>query len=275
MDAPPVLTPERIDAMLSIMAEVCLETVVEAGQRQKAAEDDEAFDRCGRTLQRACRNLRQTIAMKQRHDREQDRKAEDGRKLAEASRKQAERARDEAVAHKQARVQRHFERLLWDEYEDDDAQERFEDLDERLDDLADEHDFLDTPTEALIQRLADEIGLGEEPADDPPEPPPAPKPAAPSHVAPGQDRKTPQASSSNRGGRREGAEGAEISASSAQSSAISAVESDGSAAGAPPICETPPPDPLPGPPPDPLPEPYIPPWEKLRPGQRMPGGTGW
>ncbi|HEY0647334.1 hypothetical protein, partial [Phenylobacterium sp.] len=70
MTAPPVLTAERIDAMLSVMAEVCLESVVEAGQRQKAAEDFEAFERSGRTLQRACRNLRQTIAMKQRFDRE-------------------------------------------------------------------------------------------------------------------------------------------------------------------------------------------------------------
>ena len=76
MEAPPVLTPERIDAMLSIMAEVCLESVVGAGQRQKAAADFEDFERCGRSLQRACRNLRQTIAMKQRHDREQERRAE-------------------------------------------------------------------------------------------------------------------------------------------------------------------------------------------------------
>jgi hypothetical protein len=39
-----VLIAERIDAVLSVMAEVCLESVVEAGQRQKAAEDFEAFE---------------------------------------------------------------------------------------------------------------------------------------------------------------------------------------------------------------------------------------
>ena len=83
--------------MLSIMAEVCLEGVVEAGQRQKAAEDFEAFERGGRTLQWACRNLRQTIAMKQRHDREQERQADDGRKRAEVARKDAQRAHAEAV----------------------------------------------------------------------------------------------------------------------------------------------------------------------------------
>ena len=179
MHAPPVLTAERIDAMLSIMAEVCLEAVVDAGQRQKAADDVEAFERGGRTLQRACRNLRQTIAMKQRHDREEARKADDGRRLAEADRKQAERSHEAAVAHKQARVQRHFERVLWDEYEDDDAQERFDDLDARLDELAEEPGFLDIPAETLIQRLAEEIGLGDAETEPPPrEPSPPTQPRA-------------------------------------------------------------------------------------------------
>lgn len=42
---------------------------------------------------------------------------------------------------------------------------------------------------------------------------------------------------------------------------------------APPELEPPPPEP---PPPEPPPEePYIPPWERLRPGQRFPGGSGW
>ena len=113
MDAPPVLTPERIDAMLSIMAEVCLDSVVEAGQRQKTADDLEAFDRGGRTLQRACRNLRQTIAMKQRHDREQERKAEDVRRVAQDVRKDAERVREEAITLRRAQVRRHFDRVLW------------------------------------------------------------------------------------------------------------------------------------------------------------------
>jgi len=272
MDAPPVLTPERIDAMLSIMAEVCLESVVESGQRQKSAEDIEAFERGGRTLQRACRNLRQTIAMKQRHDREQDRKAEDGRRLAQDARKEIQRARNEATTIRRAQVRRHFDRVLWDEYEPDDVEDMLDVVHARLGDMVLDDDFLEAPIETLIQRLAEEIGVGQAPADDPPDPPPAgappPKPAGP-HAAPGQGRETPQASSSNRRGRRDGAERAEISASSAKTSAISAVESDGSAAAPPPAA------PQPDPPPDPPPEPYVPPWERLGPGQRMPGGSGW
>jgi len=255
MDAPPVLTPERIDAMLSIMAEVCLEAVVEAGQRQKTADDPEAFERSGRTLQRACRNLRQTIAMKQRHDREQDRKAEDGRRLVVAEREDAERGRRDAVARKRAAVRAHFDRVLWDEYEQDEALRLFDEVEDRLGDLAHDPDFLETSTPALIRRLADEIAetakAAEADAADHPPPPPPP-------------------ASSTRTGCEDGAERAEPAESSAPS-AISAVEADGAAAegliGEPPAAEPPPPDPPP--------EPYIPPWERLRPGQIMPGGSGW
>ncbi|HEY0647614.1 hypothetical protein, partial [Phenylobacterium sp.] len=158
--APPVLTAERIDAMLSVMAEVCLESVVEAGRRQKAAEDFEAFERSGRTLQRACRNLRQTIAMKQRFDREEARKA------AESARRGAEQAREVAVARRRARVQAHFSQVLWNEYEGEDAEGLFDDVGMRLRDLSFDDDFLETPVETLIQRLSDEIGLGEDPEAD-------------------------------------------------------------------------------------------------------------
>jgi len=239
MQAPPVLTAERIDAMLSVMAEVCLESVVEAGQRQKTAADFEAFERCGRSLQRACRNLRQTIAMKQRHDREEAHKADAARQRVETDRKDADRRRRYAVGRKRAAVQAHFDRILWDEYEQDDALQLGDDVEDRLADLAEDPDFLETPVETLIQRLADDIGLGAEPeaaaADAPPPPPvdppaPAAAPAGPPPELP-PDPEPPDV-----------------------------------------LAEAPPDPP---PPPEPPPEPYIPPWERLAPGQRMPGGSGW
>ena len=242
--APPVLTPERIDAMLSIMAEVCLEAVVEAGQRQKTAEEAEAFERAGRALQGACRNLRQTIALKQRFDREQARKADDARRAEDAARAEAECRRLTATTRQQIRVRRHFERVLWNEYEEDEAQALFNDLDDRLGDLAEEPDFLDTPAETLIQRLADAIGLDDKPEDDPPAaepaaiPPPSPPPpvlAPPVIAAPPEPDQEPDPPE--------------------------------------PCADASPPEP---PPPELPPEPpYIPPWEHLRPGQYFPGGTGW
>jgi len=246
MQAPPVLTAERIDAMLSIMAEVCLESLVESGQRQKSAEDIEAFERGGRTLQRACRNLRQTIAMKQRHDREQDRKADDGRRVAQDARKEIQRARNEAATIRRAQVRRHFDRVLWDEYEPDDVEDMLDVVHARLGDMVLDDDFLEAPLETLIQRLAEEIGLGEAPADDPSDPPPL-KTARPRD---GGDPSRPSA----------GALEPPHGSPPARGRAEDGPQPDGPAA---------------APPPDPPPEPYIPPWEQLRPGQRMPGSSGW
>ena len=247
MTAPPVLTAERIDAMLSIMAEVCLESVVEAGQRQKAAEDFEAFERAGRTLQRACRNLRQTIALKQRFDREEARKADDARKMADVARVEADRERRSAVTRQETRVRRHFERVLWDEYDDDEAQALFDDMDERLGDLLDEPDFLDTPAETLIRRLADQLGLAQ--TRKPRKPPAKAKPAA-----------------------------KPVSVKSRTAPPTAAAPPESPEAPEPPESSEPP-EPAqavpPEPPPEPWPEPYIPPWERLRPGECMPGGTGW
>jgi hypothetical protein len=260
MSAPAVLTAERIDAMLSVMAEVCFESMVEAGQRQKAAEDLEAFDRGGRALQRACRNLRQTIAMKQRHDREAARTADAARRAAESAREADRREHRRAVERRSAQVRRHFERVLWDEYETDEALELFDEVDARLADLADAPDFLATPPEILIRRLADDVGVGEPraPAEAvPPRPapgaiaPPAPRaaPAARPAAAPARATPPPQPPQ---------AEAAQPEPLQPQ----------------PPPPQAPPPQPPPPEPPDP--PPYVPPWEKLRPGQVMPGGgTGW
>jgi hypothetical protein len=247
MEAPPVLTPERIDFMLSMMAEVCLESVVDAGQRQKTADDFESFERCGRSLQRACRNLRQTIALKQRFDREEARKAEDTRRVAQDIRKDAERARSDAVTAKRAQVRRHFDRVLWNEYEPEDVEDLLDDLELRLRNMIHEDDFLETPVETLVQRLSDEIGVNDT-ADEPT----APEPSPPCGERVGS-----------------GGVGSELQGSHPHPRPLPARgrgEADG-----PPDASVPPPDP----PPDPPLEPYVPPWERLGPGQRLPGGSGW
>ena len=259
MSPPPVLTPERIDAMLSIMAEVCLGSVVEAGQRQKAAPDDEAFERSGRALNQACRNLRQTIALKQRFDREETAKAREAHAAAEADRKAAERDRHVKVELKRKRVRHHVHGLVWDEYDDEEAEALCEDVDQRLSDLAHEDDFLDTPIEDLITRLADDIGLNDEP-----EPEPEPAEAAPANEPSPPEEPSPPC------GERVGS--GDVSS-----------EPEGSHPQPRPLAARGRADPVPEPavaqaapprPPDP-PQPYIPPWERLRPGQRMPGGSGW
>ena len=160
--APAVLTPERIDAMLAAVAEVCMEGVTEAGVWIKAAADVEAFERASRALQTHCRNLRQTIAMKQRFDREQiTAKAEAGR-AAEEDRKEVAKSHKAAVGRHYWRARSHLSELVWNEYEEDDAQEVFNDLDQCLSELSKEDPdaFLQTPFEALIARFSEDFSIG-------------------------------------------------------------------------------------------------------------------
>ena len=245
--APPVLTPERIDAMLSRTAEVCMEAIDESEVRLKAAADEEAFERCGRTLSTACRNLRQTIAMKQRFDREQAGLAAERRRQAEDEREAAEGASRAAVIERRYRVLRHFERLLWNEYESDDAQETFDELDGRLAELSEADDFVATPIETLIARLTEEFELrtAGETTDVPA-----------SHSA--EEAAPPPGDST--------AEIAEVRRDACEAptaprvSAISAVQDDLS--------------PEPEPPPRPPDPPYLPPWER-NPHASIRGGSGW
>ena len=224
--------------------------VTEAGARLHAAEDMADFERAGRTLQTACRNLRQTIAMKQRFDRERAAQAAERRRGDEAERLEGERARDLALGRHRKRVRGHFERVLWTEYEDDDAQEMFAEVDERLFELSDDAAFLETPVETLIARLTEECGVGvhaDAPHEDTAEE--APDDAAPEDAA------------------------AEPIPPPSGEAAAQPTEAGLYDSSPDPVAEAAPPEPEPPPrPPDP--PPYIPPWEQLRPGQIMRGGGG-
>jgi hypothetical protein len=175
-DSPPILTPERIDAMLAAVAEVCMEGVAEAQVWLKAAEDVEAFERASRALQTHCRNLRQTIAMKQRFDREQAALKAGASRAAEAERKEIAKARKSAVSGLYWRARTHLGEMVWNEYEENHAEEIFTDLDQCLSELSTEDPdaFLATPFEDLIDRFSEEFGLGEFNPD--PKPPPEPEP---------------------------------------------------------------------------------------------------
>jgi len=265
LPAPAVLTPERIDAMLSRTAEICMAGVEEAGERLRGAEDIEGFERAGRTLQALGRNLRQTIALKQRFDREQAGIAAAQRREAEDLRRDAQRAQRAAVDLHRMRVRRHFERVLWDEYEDDDAQEIFEDLDDRLGQFADDEAFVDTPIETLIARLTDEFVAAA--AEDESSGDESPGDESPRRVAPGTAAATPPPSMADEASGPD--EDVPIGGRAVESIPRQQLDSE-----PPPDLVRPDPRP-PDSPPDPLPEPYIPPWDRVPPGAAMRGGSGW
>lgn len=235
--------------MLSRTAEICMAGVEDAGERLAAAPDIESFERAGRALQGIGRSLRQTLALKQRFDREQVIVEQARRRMADLAVEDAERAHRGAVTRRLTDVQRHFERTLWDEYEDDEAQERFEIMDAELCDLMEEEAFVDTPVETLIARLSAAVEAASLAA------------AAEVHAAPAPPVVTP----------------ADEPREQRPPAALSPPAQPAPRADPPVVDVTPPgpPDPPPEAPPDPPPEPYVPPWERLAAGHSLGGGTGW
>ena len=195
---PPPLTPEHIDSLFALLADAGAVGLRKVSARMEAAETDEAVERMCRSLQTVGRYVRQTLALKQRFDREQRQVAAEQRREAEDELKKTQRVRDLAVGRRRTQVREHFEGVLWDEYESDEAEELLDGVDHQLDDLvADDPDFLDIPVETLIARLSDKLGLldkddapqdepeDEEARDEPPEAtaPPAPVAGEPTFEA--------------------------------------------------------------------------------------------
>ena len=161
--APPVFTPERMDAVFSLMAETGVVGLQKVGARLEAAETDEAVERQTRALQTVGRYLRQTIALKLRFDREQAEAEARRRQVAETERQDAKQVRDAAVAKRREQVRSRFRDLLWDEYEHDDACEMLDGAGYRFDTLAeDDPEFLDIPLETLVAQIADHLGMNED-----------------------------------------------------------------------------------------------------------------
>lgn len=143
--------------MLSAAAEIALAHLEQAGVWSRAADNIEAFERAGRALQTAGRNLRQTIALKQRFDRDELGLVPERRREAEVARKQALRDRAEAAEDHRFKVLQHFEQVLWREYEPCDWEPVYDCLNDRLEELGDGDDVLATSVEDLVARFRDEF----------------------------------------------------------------------------------------------------------------------
>ena len=235
-DFPPVLTPERIDAMLSGLAEVCFAGVVAAGDRMQAAVAPEPFACVARALQSLSRNLRQTIAMKHRFDKHQAQVAVVAAETARVAQAATAEAAQKALRRHSDHVRDRLGDLIWDEHEDDEAEALYEEVDAHLDFLIkrDPEGFRQTGLDDLVAQVSETYRIGAfrtepKPEPKPPYPPPKPRPKPRSASAP-MVIATPAA-----------------------------------------VIE---PEPWPEPPGEPWPEPYIPPWEKLKPGHSWPGSSG-
>ncbi|MBL8771506.1 MAG: hypothetical protein JNK30_09000 [Phenylobacterium sp.] len=129
-------------------------------------QDIEGFERCGRTANAFARTVGQVVLLKQRFDREQAEAAAGARREAEAAEVRARKADEAAREHHRKRVDNRLARLVWGRFGQVEALDVWEDLEPRLAELAHDDDFLATPVEALVQRLADEFDLHDQPDGD-------------------------------------------------------------------------------------------------------------
>jgi hypothetical protein len=123
-----------------------------------------------RSYRGCARSYRQTLAMKLRLKQallQADRAAAaELRKEVEARREAAERERRDAVEAHHMAVRVHFERLLWDEYEEPEAEDLLTEIDGCLLAFAEVPGFLETPVPTLIQRLERKLRQGQQAARD-------------------------------------------------------------------------------------------------------------
>jgi len=116
------------------------------------------------SFHRIARSVRQTAALRLKIAAEAARSGREA--AAEGVERQAAR-----VAGRKAQVRAQVQRLIWREHEapDDETlrEETTEDLDALLEIEVQDEAFLDTAPEALVARLAEQLGLAEEGADAP------------------------------------------------------------------------------------------------------------
>ncbi|MDB5443035.1 MAG: hypothetical protein JWP73_1411, partial [Phenylobacterium sp.] len=141
---------ERHGRLLARFAEQAASLAEDLQACALSAETPEQKQALSLAFHRMGRALRQTLALEAKLRR-------DARREARLETDRADEITARRVAARKARVRGAVEALIWDEVEDDEQLDVFKLLDERLEseDLADP----DEPVEALIQRVAKEIGL--------------------------------------------------------------------------------------------------------------------
>jgi len=145
---------DQQDRALARLLELGLAAAEKVQARLMATEDDALLGDLSLALNRASRNVRQTIALQMRAAR--DRRA-DAREV-EAEVRQGDEVR--RSRHKTL-VKTAVERLIWDEHErtDDEAERLVDLLDERVEEDALHEDFHAQPVAAHVARLCAELGV--------------------------------------------------------------------------------------------------------------------
>jgi hypothetical protein len=163
-----MFAPDEISAEDAILAELAQLGLVLARdlQARALAADDAAAVTLALGFHRISRTVRQSLALMARLQRER-------RMEAAAERAEAVRAAEPKVMAKRNELRAAVRRLAYEEFEKSDAEEVIDDLFERIEeDIAEDLPALvATPAHIYVQRLRQDLGLGEQPAEaEPPEP---------------------------------------------------------------------------------------------------------
>ena len=153
---------DRREQILGEVAEGLHAVFKETQRRAMEAEDNDEFIRLSGSLHKIARGLRQSLALHARFERDRREGLEGTPAPAEAAPLDPRR---QAIQKRRRFIARGVERCVWTEYDRDDEDEEhtavslLRDLDDRLDDLAEDDAFLDADADALIAEFCREIGV--------------------------------------------------------------------------------------------------------------------
>ena len=152
---------ERHARVLAELAELCLASARDLAAKQLATEDPTETAVLASALHKVGRSARQCLALEARLVR-------DAQRALREDRDDAAKQRTVQTKVRRAKVRGALNQLVWDEYEDDEAEALELVISGRLDaeELADS--FTTEPLDAQVERIRKSIGLGK------PEPPPEP-----------------------------------------------------------------------------------------------------
>ena len=157
MDAPSDMT-ERHARILQMLAERGAELACKLQEQAMAAEDPKEAAELALAFHRVARTVRQSLALEAKLER-------DARRGTAEDRRFAAEARTARVDERKAQVRAQMRRSLWTEHEASDALALIRDLDSLLTDAEHVGGFAADPLEAVIERLAQTLRLGQVPRD--------------------------------------------------------------------------------------------------------------
>jgi hypothetical protein len=146
-------TEQRL-AMLRELSEIGMRLA--RGVERQAETPETASGDLGLAFSRIARAVRQTLALEARLEGEREACVQEERAMRD---QQLARAARSSVERRSKLVRRAVGQAIESDAEENDFEQLFDDLDERLGDREDDDDFLDRPVSELVARICKDLGV--------------------------------------------------------------------------------------------------------------------